>query len=62
MSYDVGHRHGSDPTLLWLWGGLAAEAPIPPLAWELPYALGAALKSKKKIRIKIISFGLLVFK
>ena len=24
-----------------------ATAPIPPLAWELPYATGGALKSKK---------------
>ena len=27
---------------------LAATAPIQPLAWELPYAAGAVLKSKKK--------------
>ena len=27
-SYDEGHRHGSDPTLLWLWCRLAAVAPI----------------------------------
>ena len=27
-----------DPTLLWLWRGLAAAAPIGPLAWEPPYA------------------------
>ena len=32
--------------LLWLWHRLAAIAPIPPLAWELPYAMDAALKSK----------------
>ena len=31
----------------WLWCRLAAAAPIPPLAWELPYAAGVALKSKK---------------
>ena len=31
-----------------LWGRLAAVAPIQPLAWELPYATTAALKSKKK--------------
>ena len=35
------HRHGSDPTLLWLWYRLAARAPIPPLTWELK-------KQKKK--------------
>ena len=28
--------------------GLAAAAPIRHLAWELPYAAGAALKKKKK--------------
>ena len=34
--------------LLWLWYRLAAVALILPLAWELPYAEGAALKSKAK--------------
>ena len=33
---------------LWLWYRLTAAALICPLAWELPYASGAALKSKKK--------------
>jgi len=27
---------------------MEATAPIRPLAWELPYAAGTALKSKKK--------------
>ena len=27
--------------LLWLWHRPAATAPIRPLAWELPYAVGA---------------------
>ena len=40
---------GLDPALLWLWHRLAAAAPIPHLAWELPYAMGAANKKKKKI-------------
>ena len=48
MSCGVGHRHGSDLALLWLRQRLAAVAPIRPLAWELPYAAGAALKSKTK--------------
>ena len=39
---------GLDPALLWLWHRLAAAAPIPHLAWELPYAMGAANKKKKK--------------
>ena len=32
-----------DPALL--WHSLAATAPIRPLAWEPPYATGAALKT-----------------
>ena len=43
----LGHRGGSDPTLLWLWRRPAATATIHPLAWEFPYAVGAALKGKK---------------
>ena len=52
MSFSVGYRHGLYPTLLWLWHRLAAVAQIPPLVWELPYAMGAALKSKKKKKKK----------
>ena len=37
-----------DPVLLWLWCGLVATAPIRPLAWESPYAAGAALEKTKK--------------
>ena len=48
VSCGVGHRHDSDPEWLWLWCRLAATAPILPLAWELPYAAGAALKRGKK--------------
>ena len=44
----MGHRHSSDPSLLRLWSRLAAAALIPPLAWELPYALDAALKSNNQ--------------
>ena len=50
MSCGVGHRCGSDPVLLWLWTRPAAVAPIQPLAWELPYAAGVALKRPKKKR------------
>ena len=39
-----------DPALLWLWCRSAATAPIQPLAQELRYATGTALKSKKKKR------------
>ena len=48
MSCSVGHRWGSDPALLWLWYRTVAVAPIQSLVWELPYAGGAALKSRKK--------------
>ena len=41
-------RRGSDPVLLWLWRGLVATAPIRPLAWEPPYAVGAAPEKAKK--------------
>ena len=55
MSCGVGHRHRSDPKLLWLWCRPASIALIRALAWEPPYALGVALKrqrqkKKKKIR------------
>ena len=44
----MGHRLGSDLVWLWLWCRPAATAQIGPLAWELPYAVGVALGSKKK--------------
>ena len=44
VSYRVGHRHSSDPVLLWLWPRPTAVAPIQPLTWELPYTAGMALK------------------
>ena len=40
----------SIPGLAQWVGDLTAVAPIQPLAWELPYALGAALKSKRIVR------------
>ena len=55
VSCGVGCRHGSDPALLWLWHRPTAIALIRPLAWELPYVVDAALKSKK-IKNKL-SFG-----
>ena len=48
MSCGVGHKRGSDPTLLWLWHRLAAAASIGPLVWEPPYAMGVALKRQNK--------------
>ena len=47
-----------DPELLWLWRRPVVTAPIRPLAWESPYALGAALKRQKRKKIiKLASFG-----
>ena len=43
-----------DPMLQWLWCGPAATAVIGLLAWELPYATGAALKNTKKKKNKEI--------
>ena len=42
-----------DPTLLWLWCRLAAVPLIQSLAWEPPYAIGAALKKRKRKKKKI---------
>ena len=43
LSCGVGLRCSLDPILRWL----AAAALIQPLAWELSYAVGVALKSKQ---------------
>ena len=48
MSCGIDHRCGSDPTLLWLWYRPVATAPTRPLAWEPPYAAGAALEKAKR--------------
>ena len=52
MSCGVGHRHDSDPELLWLRHRPAALTLIQALALELPYAVGAALKRQKKKKEK----------
>ena len=54
MSCGVGHRRSSDPAWLWLWLWCrpAAVTPIQPLAWELTYAVGVALKTKKQTNKK----------
>ena len=44
----MGSRCGLDPTLLWLWYGPAAVAPIRPLVWEPPCATVVALKRQRK--------------
>ena len=52
MSCGVDRSHGSDPALLWLWCRLAATALIRRLAWEPPYAMGAAQEIAKRQKIK----------
>ena len=45
-----------------LWCRLAAVAPIRPLAWEPPYAMGAALrrqKTKKEKKIHVPQWKLI---
>ena len=59
VSCGVGRRRGSELTLLWLWCRPADVALIQPVAWELPNAMGAALKSKKKKKSKwVVSPGM----
>ena len=54
VGYGVGRRRGSDnPELLWFWRGPVATAPIGPLAWEPPYATGAAQEKAKRQKNKI---------
>ena len=55
MRCGVGCKRGSDPALLWLWRRPAAMAPIGPLAWEPPYALGAAQEMAETINQSINS-------
>ena len=48
LSCGVGCRCSSDLAWMWLWHRPATAAAVQPLAWEHPYAVGAALKFKKK--------------
>ena len=48
MSCGVGCRHSLDPALMWLWCRPAATALIRLLAWEPPYAAGAAQEMAKR--------------
>ena len=65
MCYGVGGRRGSDPALLWLWRRPVAKARIRPLAWEPPYAAGAAQEKAKKqtksfLNIQTKAYSLLI--
>ena len=52
MNCGVGRRRGLDPVLLWLWRRPVSTALIQPLAWELPYAVSAAITKKRKKKKK----------
>ena len=53
MSCGIGCRHSSDPVLLQLWRSRpVAAAPIGPLAWEPPYAVGVAQEMAKRPKQK----------
>ena len=52
MNYGVSPGRGLDLALLWLWLGPAVVAMIRPLAWELSYTTGTALKTKKSTKEK----------
>ena len=48
----IGHRCSADPESLWLWYRPVVAAPILPLAQELPYVAGVALKRRRRRRKK----------
>ena len=52
MSCGVDCSRGSNPALLWLWHRPVATVLIRPLAWEPPYAVGAAQRDSKKKKKK----------
>ena len=49
-------RWVKDLALLWLWHRPVATALVRPLAWEPPYAAGAALEKTKKKKILEFKF------
>ena len=46
----IGRKCGSDLVLLWLWHRPVVIAPIGPLAWEPPYAVGSGPRKGKKTK------------
>ena len=55
MNCGVGRIRGLDLVWLWLLHRLVATAPVQPLAWEPPYAVGAALKKTGKLLVSLCS-------
>ena len=64
LSCGVDRRRSLDPKLLWLWRKPEAIAPIRPLAWEPPCAMGMALKGqktkKKKKKVNIVALAMVI--
>ena len=60
MSCGVGHRHGSDLALMWLWHMPAAVAPIS-LGTSICHGCGPkkTKKKKKKIKERISKLGII---
>ena len=56
----IGHRCDSDLALPWLWLWPATAAPVQPLALELPYATGAAIKKKYPVQETYINQPILI--
>ena len=54
MTCGVGCTCDSDPELLWLWRRPVPIAPIRPLAWEPPCAMGAGLEKDKKKKKRVM--------
>ena len=52
MSCGVGCRSSLDPVLLWLGHRPVAIAPIRPLAWEPPHAVGVVLEKRERQKKK----------
>ena len=57
----MGCRCGSDLVLPWLWCRLAAAVWIQPLAWELPYAVGTAIKKKSIPNGYVLSYYIILY-
>ena len=53
LSCAVGHRHGSDPVLLWLWCRPVARAPIQTPSLGTFICLRSGLRNGKKTNNKI---------
>ena len=56
VSHGIGCSYDLDLVLLWLWHRPGGTAPIQPLSWKPPYAMGLPLKEKKREREREIKY------